>query len=201
MAVKNRYAQVRGHCQELISALRMPRTCGTAEFADARGAAYRDQGAASATASPADLHGAVARLYRCRQYRLQPGLARARDQPGRACGRAPGPRALRQGAGQDADWIICRQDVPWRERMWFTAHQAAHMLLRHPGESVSCGEFAELLFPGLDFALSRDGGTTAMTFSFATPGEEYQALAVTMEVIGAAGTYHTSRSARNSVIA
>jgi hypothetical protein len=104
-------------------------------------------------------------------------------------------------AGQDADWIICRQDVPWRERMWFTAHQAAHMLLRHAGESVSSSQFAELLFPGLDCALGRrDGGATAVTFGFATAGEEYQALAVTMEVIGAAGTYHTSRSARNSMI-
>jgi hypothetical protein len=102
--------------------------------------------------------------------------------------------------GQDADWIICRQDVPWRERMWLTAHQAAHMLLRHAGESVSC-EFAELLFPGLELAVGRrDGGTTAVTFGFATAGEEYQALAVTMEVISAAGTYHTSRSARNSMI-
>jgi hypothetical protein len=102
-------------------------------------------------------------------------------------------------AGPDADWIICRQGVPWRQRMWFTAHQAAHILLGHHGESVSCREFAELLFPGLDQALSRHG--TAVTFGFATAGEEYQALAVTMEVIAAAGTYHPRCSARNSMIA
>jgi len=102
-------------------------------------------------------------------------------------------------AGQDADWIICRQDVPWRERMWFTAHQAAHMLLGHRGESVCCGEFSELLFPGLDHAPRLLAAS--VTFGFATAGEEYQALAVTMEVIEAAGTYQTSRSERNSRIA
>jgi hypothetical protein len=99
-------------------------------------------------------------------------------------------------ARRDADWIICRQDVPWRQRMWFTAHQAAHMLLGHRGESVCCSEFAELLFPGAPGL--RAAGET---FGFATAGEKYQALAVTMEVIEAAGTYHTSRSERNSRIA
>jgi hypothetical protein len=111
-----------------------------------------------------------------------------------------GPRWARAWvAGQDADWIICRQRVPWRQRAWFTAHQAAHLLLGHHGESVSCGEFAELLFPGLDQALGR--GDITATFSFATPGEEYQALAVTMEVIDTAGTYHTRCSDRKSMIA
>ena len=111
-----------------------------------------------------------------------------------------GPKWARVWAAeQAADWIICRQGVPWRQRMWFTAHQAAHMLLGHHGESVSCAEFAELLFPGLDRALDRRAA--AVTFGFATPGEEYQALAVTMELIGAAGTYHRRCSVRNSMIA
>jgi hypothetical protein len=97
-----------------------------------------------------------------------------------------GPKWARASVtGPDADWIICRHGVPWRQRAWFTAHQAAHLLLGHHGESVSYGEFAELLFPGMDQALGRRGITAV--FSFATPGEEYQALAVTMEVINAAG--------------
>jgi len=122
----------------------------------------------------------------------------------RRCGRPVYMGTLRTGpkwarawvAGQDADWIICRRDVPWRQRMWFTAHQAAHLLLGHQGESVSYAEFTELLFPELVHAL----GTTA-TFGFATPGEEYQARAVTMEVIAAAGAYHRRCSERNSRIA
>lgn len=113
-----------------------------------------------------------------------------------------GPRWARAWvAGQDADWIICRQSMPRRQRMWFTAHQAAHLLLGHVGESVSSREFAELLFPGLDRALGRrDGDATAVTFGFATAGEEYQALAVTMEVIGAAESNQRGCSVRNSTI-
>jgi hypothetical protein len=111
-----------------------------------------------------------------------------------------GPKWARASvAAPDADWIICRQSVPWRQRAWFTAHQAAHLLLGHHGESVSYGEFAELLFPGLDRALGRCD--IAAAFSFATPGEEYQAAAVTMEVIDAAGRYHTRCSDRKSMIA
>jgi hypothetical protein len=38
-------------------------------------------------------------------------------------------RARAWVAGEDADRIICRKGVPWAQRMWFTAHQAAHLLL------------------------------------------------------------------------
>ena len=33
MTTQTRSAQVRGHCQELVAAMRLPRTCGTEEFA------------------------------------------------------------------------------------------------------------------------------------------------------------------------
>jgi hypothetical protein len=37
MTTRTRYAQVRAHCQELVATMRMPRRCGTDEFADAVG--------------------------------------------------------------------------------------------------------------------------------------------------------------------
>jgi hypothetical protein len=37
MTTQVQYARVRGHCQELMAALRLPRTCGTEEFAGAMG--------------------------------------------------------------------------------------------------------------------------------------------------------------------
>jgi len=37
MATRYRYTQVRAHCQERIATMRMPRRCGTEEFADAVG--------------------------------------------------------------------------------------------------------------------------------------------------------------------
>jgi hypothetical protein len=37
MTTQIQYARVRGHCQELLATLRLPRTCGTEEFACAMG--------------------------------------------------------------------------------------------------------------------------------------------------------------------
>jgi hypothetical protein len=83
----------------------------------------------------------------------------------------------------DADWIIFRQAMPWRQRMQAAAHLAGHLLLGHAGREMNAVMLTDLLFPGLDQAL---GGKAIVTCGLATDAEDYQANAVMADVIGTA---------------
>ena len=99
-----------------------------------------------------------------------------------------GPRWARAWvADEEAEWIVYRQAAPRGLRIWYTVHQAAHLLLGHAGAQVSADIFGDLLFPRLNRALGQPGGRRVrLTCGLATGEEEREALPLAAEVMCAA---------------
>lgn len=100
----------------------------------------------------------------------------------------------------DADWIVFRQAAPREQRIGFTVHQAAHMLLAHRGTAVSGDMFGDLLFPNLDRALGSTDALNVPECGIATRQEEDDAVAVAAGLMRTVAGQYSRYSARKSTI-
>lgn len=112
-----------------------------------------------------------------------------------------GPRFARAWVSDPvADWIVFRQAAPREQRIAFTVHQAAHMLLGHRGTAVCGVMFGDLLFPNVSQALGTAGPRSIPQCGIATREEEAEAVKAAGDLIKTVAGQGRRCSARKSTI-